>query len=339
MLILGTVIGAGFASGKELVLFFAGFGWYACFAAVLAGALFFAVIMLFFRAGEKIRAQSIHDVTLALCPRAPAVLDIFLLFNYTVLLGSMFGGSDALTADYVGFPFAGILTLVLTFVVVYFGIKGVSKINNVLVPVIMLLLVAVCVFNIARPSAGNTAVSIDGLILNILNIPVYVGMNMMLASGVLFGIRPDRKTAFLSALISSVIITLFIILIVAAVLAGGYGVLLAEMPIIVLSRRMNIGVLSLVIIWLGIFTSVIAAAYTLHASAKQIIRNKALSLLVVLILGYIVSRQGFRAIVEIYYPISGIVGIAFVFITANYLRKNKAADIMPRGMRVKIKVK
>ena len=57
MLILGTVIGAGFASGKEICAFFVRFGKASYFLAVLSGIVFFLGVYAMLAVGNAIEEK------------------------------------------------------------------------------------------------------------------------------------------------------------------------------------------------------------------------------------------------------------------------------------------
>jgi len=323
MLLVGTVVGAGFASGAEIVKFFGILGWWGIPCAIIAGVLMFLIILLFLKTAEIVGKGDVHSINRAVFPNSHIVMDIIIPFNYLIITASMFGAADALFAPYTPFPFAGLITLALVFLAAYFGISGLQKANMALVPLLAVLLAVVCVFNIAAPDGGYYASKGAAAVQYLLHAPVYAGMNMLLSAGVIFGLKTDKKTAFRAALWSCVIITAFIILIILALFAGGKGAQSAELPIMVLAGRMNFTWPAMIVIWVGIFTSASASAYALHQSARQYIKNKALSLLAVLAAGYAVSRLGFSAIIALFYPISGIIGIIFAVYAAIFVIKNR----------------
>jgi uncharacterized membrane protein YkvI len=304
----------------------------------------FGVILLFFKAARMIRKShpasqarhsyigegllmscpvregslGIHTVTRAVMPRGHTVTDIAILFIHLIVSAAMFGAADALFRPYTAFPIASITTLAIVFLVVYFGMNGLVKANALLVPLIMIFIAAVCIFNIANPVQGGGGAPGGGSAGSPF---LYAGMNMILACGIIFGAKTDKKTGFISALAASVIITVFLVLIIFAAFAGNASG--AELPIVNLSARMNLTIPALVIIWSGILTSVGAAAYSLHSSAKQFVKNKPLSLFLVLAAGWILSRAGFGRIISIFYPLAGSIGIVFILLVAWFvLRKS-----------------
>ena len=52
MIIIGTIIGSGFATGKEVAVYFSRFGAVSYFLIAITGALFFAIIYFFLSRGS-----------------------------------------------------------------------------------------------------------------------------------------------------------------------------------------------------------------------------------------------------------------------------------------------
>ena len=55
---VGVIVGAGFASGQEILQFFTSFGVYGLIGCVVAGLTFVFLSMVFSTLGQRLRAQS-----------------------------------------------------------------------------------------------------------------------------------------------------------------------------------------------------------------------------------------------------------------------------------------
>ena len=76
-LIIGTVIGAGFASGREIVTFLGERP--SPWLALLGGIATFAFCAVFLLVGKKVNASSIGEVNYALCRPLAPIINIFLI--------------------------------------------------------------------------------------------------------------------------------------------------------------------------------------------------------------------------------------------------------------------
>lgn len=154
---MGTVVGAGFASGQEVLRFFSHFG-----GRGTAGVLGATLLLLTGGAavcelGRRTRAASFGDALVTLVgPAVGRVLDAtmsFLLFGGTAV---MTAGAGALFHEHLGLPsWLGSVALVGTAVgTVAFGLRGVVAANRLVVPLLVAGVLTVSVSSILR---GGTA--------------------------------------------------------------------------------------------------------------------------------------------------------------------------------------
>lgn len=143
---MGTVVGAGFASGQEVLRFFSHFGRLGTAGVMGAALLLMAGGAAMCELGRRTRAASFGDALLTLGgPVAGRVLDgamAFLLFGGTAV---MTAGSGALFQEHLGLAsWLGSAVLVVAAVgTVAFGLRGVVAANRVVVPVLVTSVLAV----------------------------------------------------------------------------------------------------------------------------------------------------------------------------------------------------
>ena len=129
--VVGSVIGAGFISGKELVRFF---GDSACIPVlILTWALFFGYICALLAAGRKYGGFSAFAQK-AFGKGKRAVEYVFLACSF-VIVAAMLAGIDALEEKFA--PYISLLTAVGCFFIARKGINGVGVFNAILVPCIV----------------------------------------------------------------------------------------------------------------------------------------------------------------------------------------------------------
>ena len=137
---IGTVVGAGFASGQEVLQFFTRHGPAALAAIGLTGVLFFALGVYALSLGRVHGVRTFGEVA-ATCMsprsrRALGVLLVVLLFGVTV---AMLAGSGALLREQFGIPFSAgaLFTVALTFVTLVAGLRGMMSANVIIVPLMI----------------------------------------------------------------------------------------------------------------------------------------------------------------------------------------------------------
>lgn len=153
---IGTVVGAGFASGQEILSFFTLYGWPGTAGIVLVAAAFAAGGRWWLELGARTRAPSYREaLALAAGPWAGAVLDGLLVASLFAGVGVMTAGAAAVTADQLGWsPWTGRLVFAaLCAATVWRGLPGVLAANAVVVPVLVLAVVVVAVHGLSHAAA------------------------------------------------------------------------------------------------------------------------------------------------------------------------------------------
>lgn len=144
---IGVTIGAGFASGQEVLQFFAFFG-LASFAAILLAALLFAFFAgLILDAGARLQAASHREVVMHATGKAVGlavdlIITFFLFGSFTAMLA---GAGSALNQQF-GFPYyIGPVFIAFTaLATVMSGLSGIVSVLGFLAPTIITAIVLIC---------------------------------------------------------------------------------------------------------------------------------------------------------------------------------------------------
>ncbi len=137
---IGTVIGAGFASGQEVLQFFALLGPLGFLALAVATAVLALFGYLVLAAGHTLRAQSYGPVLLHVAgPLVGRIIDVIITFFLFGGLAAMLAGAGATLNQEFGLPLeAGLLGMgILTALTVLAGIHGVITAVSVVVPLLL----------------------------------------------------------------------------------------------------------------------------------------------------------------------------------------------------------
>lgn len=288
--VAGTVIGAGFATGKELLLFFGNTPrslWYL----VLCVLLMSAVSILYF--GQKSSPkQSAEDSSL--------VGLIFLLFSavsYTVMLAC--GGEALRESTGLSRPVGTVLTCEVTLGIVFFGVSNVYRFNLIATPVLLICMAGISLAGLITP-AGLLGVSQSPSI----NLLIYSGYNLLSVLPVLSALSDtvSRRDAYFG------IAGGFL-----CILAVGISVKLLLIRFQTLSDRSAIPILSIISNLNGSFTlpytvmlylSILTTAVN---SLFAVVKNKNPIPVSLLLCGC--SFLGFTPLIETLYPLFGYIGI------------------------------
>ena len=333
MAIVGAIIGAGFISGKEIVSFFGGTGYYALLLLLPLAFLFFVVLFVFAKLGKEIKPQSISDLTFAMFGKAGVVVDFGFIIATFITLASMLAGSDSIGLIMFGanynFCYIGIFTAMIVTIIVFYGLKYIYKITDFILPIMLILvLFFVFVFIVKQPRQSVTVelYSKNGF-MAIVYLFLYVFMNTFSNTFIVAKSSQymNKRQTGIACVITSVMLCAFVGLILIAILHGGDDIFASDMPMLAVANALGgvFGVIYSIVLWLAIFTTICIAAYTIVQWLNNYIKNKFLCSVITVGLGFVFSRFGFSTIVDIFYPLEGIFGGVFIVYAIVFYFKNK----------------
>ncbi len=297
--IIGTVIGAGFISGREILTFFQNQS--IILASIIICILFsIAFYML-------LSVKSLPDRKII------KVFEPLVLFTNLIILSGMISAIDELTfsifPNLKKFPFFSIITLILSNFIISKGVDGLKKVNMFLVPIIILFLLTV-LFTKKTFNIENT------INLNAFSLFCYVGVNTFTSSVVFIdlGKKLSKKERIFSAVLSSFILSLLILLIYSSLSKSGDKITNSAIPMLeYLECNKSLYSIYSIISYFGIVTTLISAHYPLFNFAKTFQNNKTAKL-ILMVIAFAVSRFGFYNIVNYLYPITGCIGIVYLVV-------------------------
>lgn len=307
MVCVGTMIGAGYASGQEIAAFFGRSP--SVIVPVVVGGLMFAFTAVLLTIGRKLGSTDITEVHSVMFGRLRAAVDGVTVLNALIVLSAMTAGMDAAGKELTGFalPF-GAFSCIAGILVLRRGNRGLLAANVAVVPFIIVVISLTCVFS--PLSAGPFVWSSLPLCLT------YVSMNLLLSAGVL--VRQTgmtKKQIFAASGLSSMLIAGMMLLICCALPAAPSP----ELPLLSLARgtqaTYTLFALCLVV---SIFTTLLSALSTLQswAAAKG---DGTLGMLVSSVVAMLISSFGFRRVVDCCYPVIGAVGLLYLTRAALFL--------------------
>lgn len=317
---IGTIVGAGFATGQEILQFFTRFGWMATFTIGLAGILFIWLGTKVMLLAHKIKAASYEDLNRYLF--GAKLGDAFSLFSLVVLFGInavMLAGAGSVFRQHFNLPYQYglLLTLLIAYFVITGGLKALMAVNSLVVPLMFLFSILMAISTMHAPNAGNWIhLTSDYNPVRIWTAPLlYVAFNLATAQAVLVPLGAATKNPLhlkRGGWIGGVGISLMLL--------GGHFALSSQMPGIVqfeipmthVISRLGQGVqLAFVGVIFGeIFTTLIANVYGLTLQLRQRTRLPYNGLvLTILLASYVVSQIGFSTLLSTLYPIFGMVSM------------------------------
>ncbi|MBR2956357.1 MAG: hypothetical protein IKC54_04100 [Clostridia bacterium] len=306
-LFIGTSIGAGFSSGREIALFFGGMSpW-----CVALSGVFIALICGLFLVGGK------YD----LIPSGIAV-KVATFIAGAVSLVSMLAGGEKIMFDLTGVHLLGLVMMLVGGVVVTLGIEKIKWANTVLIPLLILLMIVIFIRLDAPIYSGKWSMTK----------PVhYAGLDVLLAGMLLSreGKKLSGKQIGLTVVAIGVFMFVILFVLQNVVLSDKTS---ASMPVLAVSKEVGLTIASGVLIASAIFTTMIGALETVTIYVTDVLskskklhplaspKNKSFVVLACLMIFYPISFLGFEKIVDTCYPFVSACGIVLtVYLLAKAL--------------------
>ncbi|MGN0771903.1 MAG: hypothetical protein ACI4MI_04900 [Christensenellales bacterium] len=309
MLYVGAVIGAGFATGKEIITFF---GSYGLVSAIIAGILLGGFCSFFLVCGKN-RCLEI------LPPLAETVLQAALFICTALVYVSMCSGARSITFDAFGIGAMGlILGAVTCFVMLRQDFLG--KLNSVIIVAVVIMML----FFVSRAlpcGAGE---------IGIFKIVQYCGLNVMLGGYVVSNEGKEMKGSQIA--FAGVLSGLVLALMLAVGFAISKDYAHAPMPVFEFAKAHGLGGVCSVIILGAIITTMFACARALYLKIVNKGGEKYIAVLLVATLSIIGNFLDFSWCVKVFFNVAGCVGVAYLaaaiicFVLSGKKRKRRLAQ-------------
>jgi uncharacterized membrane protein YkvI len=297
--IIGSIIGAGFVTGKEVFVFFA--------KDISLGGMYFTFLCFAF---------AIYFVMTFMANSCVIKqVGVFVSVANLIVAGCMISALDSvyqrLFCISKNIKIFSIITAILLFIISLGGLGRVERFCSLTLPFVIVVIVILCVIKIDENSVPIAPKSYLGVTKPF----VYVGFNVVLSFGVIknSGEKLSPPFKIVASVITSFLICTCIFLLSLAVKNEGYK---SEMPFLSLfySNKKLLKIIDIITLF-AIYSTLISALYTINNFGG--IKINACCKLCLFLLVVLVSFVGFSAIVERLYPTIGI--LAYVFILSSFL--------------------
>lgn len=323
---VGTVIGAGFASGQEIMQFFTCYGSIGIFTVILSGLLFITLGYCIFYTAGKFKAYNYKDYITALCgSRLGLIYDIIITIFLFLGTSIMFSGSGAVFEESLHLPkLAGVLAIaILTLLIVLQSLKGILRINSLITPSLMFVTLTVFVLTIFNSDAESFRISAqslkpDGILKPFFSFIFYCSYNIVLALGVLVAF-PEKisNSRILSrgAIIGGSGLMLLAFSLNICLMLNTPHIFGLSIPMIYIaggiSTAMKYAVM--VCIWFEIFSTTVSNVFGLSQRlSRSSPRLFGLTSALVTLLCIPLAMVDFKSLVSIFYPLFGALSIFLI---------------------------
>lgn len=320
---VGTVVGAGFATGKEIVEFFSRFGFFGLLAILMSGYLLIFLGIKIMGLSARIGATSYQELTEYLFGKVVGTaINIVLLLMLIGVSAVMLSGAGAVFEEQLLLPksVGVLLTIGLAAIVMVVGMKGIFAVNVFVVPMMILFSVMLLILSMRLPHFIETALYIpyaaDGW-KSVAAPFTYTAFNLSLAQAVLVPVASemkDKRTITWGGILGGGALTLILF-------ASHFTLIMLpdlesyEIPMAVIMKNLAEGFywIYILIIYGEIFTSVIGNVFGLERQLKSMFSlPKYISVTTIFIIIYAISHIHYGKLLGFLYPLFGYISLIFI---------------------------
>ncbi|MDO4612721.1 MAG: hypothetical protein Q4B10_01455 [Actinomycetaceae bacterium] len=324
---IGLVVGAGFASGQEVLQYFVSYGTGGIVAAAISAILLALAGVAILQLGSYYHAMEHTDVFDSITrPWISRLVDAFVCLVLFCLGFVMIAGAGSNLHQQFGLP-NWVGAVVVTVLVILTGMLDVNKVMTIIgsiTPFIIVFTVAASLhaFISANPdweALSNVALSVPSPLPNwpvaVLN---YVGLALILALSmalVMGGDQLNARIAGLGGLFGGATFGLLLFIASCAIFVSVDSVKDADMPMLAMVNDISpvLGTIMAIVIFGMIYNTAIGMFYALGKRAAGIRSSWYKPALIgTTLAGFACSFLGFKTLVGKLYPIIGWVGIVII---------------------------
>lgn len=311
-LIVGTMIGAGYASGRELWEFF---GVESGLAIILFTFLFIICCLIIMYLGYSKRSKHYMPILQILMgKRLSKVYDLMILiYLFTMTVIMLAGGGATLEVVHLPYWIGVIFISALVILLFFWGMKGMTSMNAVIIPILIVCLVGTLLafqslhdfpirFSFADQSNWPAALTFTSLnILPLLAVLAAIGQEIKLKGEIL-----------IASIGSGLILGGTSYLYNESLLQVAGEIMLYEIPLFAILEHYPYYMMMImsVLLWLAIYTTAAAGVFGLIARLRAWIKGPTWFVAFILVVTMIpLTTFGFSTLVSILYPLYGILNL------------------------------
>lgn len=321
---IGTIVGAGLASGQEITQFFTVYGYKSFIGIFLCCFIYIAMGAIVIDISIKHKLSSydglISLVSTGFLGKVTNLLTTIFLIGGA---GTILAGSGALIHQYFGVSkWIGISIMILISLIILFrDTRGLIEINSLIVPSLFIVIITIfilylCFYNNANiPYLKTIPHYKNNWLFSSL---IYGGFNILCCSGVLVPLSLEvnnKKTLLLGISIGAIGLTILSSIINLLLIVNVPYIFRYEIPLIYIANRFGkaIQILLLFIIWLEMFSTEVSNIYSVAKNFEELFHiSYKKSVVLIILIAIPISQVGFVNLITFLYPAFAVVSFVFM---------------------------
>ena len=323
---VGSIFGAGFVSGQELLQFYASYGLYCIFGLILMFLLYVALSYMTMTLSFDKQLKTYEEAIAGKNEKAKAVCNAIINIIIFFILIVMFAGFGSLLNNFFGINtiIGSVILAVLVMVICLLGAQKIVNVFKFIVPTMIVLALCTAGLGIIY---GNSAPNFEVVEWVKQPTPFWFASALLAVSYIFIVQIPilsplgknakNKKEIIIGSILGPLAISLVATLICFALLKNLDIIVGVDMPMMIISKNISgaLGIVTLVVLAVGIFSSSLAMMFALINRISQSKFNnevtQKITIIVICLSALILSLVGFSNLIAIVYPIVGYIGFAF----------------------------
>jgi uncharacterized membrane protein YkvI len=320
---VGTIIGAGFASGQEIMTFFSIYGKYSIFGIICASILFICVGTKMLIIGNRLKVRSFHEFINYVFGKLSTFVNAYMFFAFLVMGCAMLAGAGALFVEHNipgGFWAGAFIMAIITMITAMFGMDGIITANSFIVPCIIIFNIGVFIYGVLNTHYQYSIDLLpDAKPLEVINSGIlYASYNIIMSIGVIVSLGgkiDDRDSLKKGGILGGIIILVLISMLNYCVCINISEVKEMQIPILHIVNKMHpiFSTVYIFVVWSAIFTTCVGTLFSICSIVDKVI-DIPWSINVISITGLLLyfSQFGLSLIVKLMYPLLGLIGYILI---------------------------
>ncbi len=327
---IGTIVGAGLASGQEITQFFSTYGLMGFTGLLICCLIYMVTCTLIVDISQKYSLSSYTElITKVGGGYFGKLTELFTSFFLISGAAIILAGSGALIHQYFGVSkWLGIFIMAIVALAVLLNdTKGLIFVNSFIVPALVFTIILIFTMYIIF---FRHNISLNSLIrageyktytfqgMWFLSTLLYAGFNILSFTGVLVPLSKDiknKRNLIYGVFLGAIILTIISLMINLLLTCNIPNIFKYEIPLLYIANHFKgpLEVLLLIIIWCEMFSTEISDIYSVGKTMEKkynIPYKKCVC--IILAIAIPISQLGFKRLITILYPLFGLVSVLFI---------------------------
>ena len=314
--IIGTIIGAGFASGQEIYSFFNVYQENGILGILISSILIGISIYIILKKSSELNVNSYNELLekSAISNNIKIILkfiiNLFILISFYIMVA----GFGAYFKQEFNVP--NILTAIIILIICYItfmkNIEGIAKVNTIIIPALIIIVIGLgvkcnIISTISNASIANMQVSGNWLISSI----EYASYNTILLVPILLSLKKYAEKNEKKISIITTIIFFSLSIIIYFIMFNMEGLENVEIPLVYIANQFgNIySIIYSIVVVSAIYTTMISAGYGFLNNCTKTKKSYKLLAIIICISAVFISNFSFAKLVNLTYPVFGLLGL------------------------------